>query len=177
MIARGPTDFPTPPRVARWLLALRVPLREREFLFGDLAEGYAAQRKEYGQRHARLWYWRQTMSVLRMPLPASAQRPLTITPIQALFSMNSQFIHETAGIWAKRLIQDHPTQQQRIMMVYRTALGRPATKEEISSSHQYLLSAQKLLNSSGVAANDQPSQALSSYLRALLSSNEFLFVE
>ncbi|MEP7346001.1 MAG: permease prefix domain 2-containing transporter, partial [Gemmatimonadaceae bacterium] len=74
MSPRGPTDYPAPPRLARWFLALRVPPREREFLFGDLAEGYTAQRERFGQWQARLWYWRQAISLLRMPLPASPQQ-------------------------------------------------------------------------------------------------------
>ena len=75
MSPRGPTDHPAPPRVARWLLALRVPLREQEFLFGDLAEGYAARRRDSGRWHAAFWYWRQTVSVLQMPLFAAPQPP------------------------------------------------------------------------------------------------------
>ena len=97
---------------------------------------------------------------------STAQRPLTITPIQALFSMNSELTTETASLWAKALLEAHPTDQRRIQAAYRTALGRAATTEEISRAHRYLAEARKL----GGAP-------LSSYLHALLSSNEFLFVE
>ena len=97
---------------------------------------------------------------------STAQRPLTITPIQALFSMNSELTNETASLWAKSLLEAHPTDQRRVQAAYRTALGRAATAEEISRAHRYLAEARKL----GGAP-------LSSYLHALLSSNEFLFVE
>lgn len=70
-----PNDFRAPPRVARWLIGLRVPLREREFLFGDLAEGFAARAAQDGEWRARAWYWRQAISVFRMPFPATATLP------------------------------------------------------------------------------------------------------
>jgi putative ABC transport system permease protein len=63
--SRSPTDFPAAPRVARWLLSLRVPEREREFVLGDLAEGYAMRRSSVGAWYAWTWYWKQTVSMLR----------------------------------------------------------------------------------------------------------------
>ncbi|MFN8574730.1 MAG: ADOP family duplicated permease [Gemmatimonadaceae bacterium] len=61
----GSNDFPAAPRLARWLVALRVPPREREFVLGDLDEGYADRLASADIRAARLWYWSQVLSTLR----------------------------------------------------------------------------------------------------------------
>ena len=97
---------------------------------------------------------------------STAQRPLTITPIQALFSMNSELTADAASLWAKALQAAYATDPLRLQAAYRTALGRTATAEEISRAGRYLAEARKL----GGAP-------LTSFLHALLSSNEFLFVE
>src|SRR5207302_8098315 len=103
---------------------------------------------------------------------STALRPQTITPIQALFFMNSELVHETAGVWAKRLIASQPNEQRRVESAYRTALGRTASKGELARATRYIAEASKLLQTSG----EQESKAFTSYLRALLASNEFLSV-
>jgi hypothetical protein len=108
---------------------------------------------------------------------STASRPLTITPIQALFFMNSELVHETAGVWAKRLIAAQPNEQRRLESAYRTALGRTASKEEIASASQYIARVRKELQTSGAAKGEQQPEALASYLRALLAGNEFSFVD
>lgn len=67
MITRGPTDYPAVPRLARWCLALRVPRDEREFVAGDLDEGFLAINSVSGAWAARFWYWRQVGSMLLSP--------------------------------------------------------------------------------------------------------------
>ncbi len=100
---------------------------------------------------------------------STAQRPLTITPIQALFSMNSELVHQTARVWASKLMEFQAGERERVRAAYRTALGRVPTPEEVAAAQVYLAKAGRLAGG--------PSEALASYLRALLSSNEFLFVE
>ena len=60
-------------------------------------------------------------------------------------------------------------ERERVRAAYRTALGRVPTPEEVAAAQVYLAKAGRLAGGS--------SEALASYLRALLSSNEFLFVE
>jgi hypothetical protein len=108
---------------------------------------------------------------------STAVRPQTVTPIQALFFMNGELVHETASVWAKRLIASQPNDQRRLDTAYRTALGRAATKEELARASQYIADARKTLQNTGVASAEQGSESLASYLRALLAGNEFLFVD
>lgn len=67
MTTRSPIDYPAAPRLTRVVLALRVPRGEREFVKGDLAEGFAAARAAHGTWRARLWYARQLVSLLGVP--------------------------------------------------------------------------------------------------------------
>jgi hypothetical protein len=106
----------------------------------------------------------------------TAVRPQTITPIQALFFMNSEFVHETTNTWADRLCAAQPDERRRLDSAYRAALGRPASKEELARAIQYISDARKTLAASGTPAAREP-QAFASYLRALLAGNEFLFVD
>jgi hypothetical protein len=108
---------------------------------------------------------------------STPQRPMTITPIQALFFMNSELVHETAGAWAKHLTEKHSNEEARVENAYRVAFGRRATAEEVTGASQYLSGARKTLQESGVPAAERESQALASYLRVLLGSNEFLFID
>ncbi|MFN8582108.1 MAG: ADOP family duplicated permease [Gemmatimonadaceae bacterium] len=72
----GPTDFPAAPRLARWLVRIRVPEGEREYVLGDLDEGFERQRQHQGLRSARAWYWGQVVSTLR----SSWYRPVVPYP-------------------------------------------------------------------------------------------------
>ena len=79
------------------------------------------------------------------PAISTAQRPLTITPIQALFFMNSELVHQTAGIWAKHLTESQPSKRAR----WRTPIallsdGAP-TPEEVAGASQIFSSARKTL--------------------------------
>jgi hypothetical protein len=108
---------------------------------------------------------------------STPQRPMTITPIQALFFMNSELVHETAGTWAKHLTEAQSNERARVEDAYRVAFGRRATAEEVTGAVQYLSSARKTLQEAGVPLAEREPQALASYLRVLLGSNEFLFVD
>ena len=77
-MTRRPNPSPyTEPALARWLLALVTPARERQFLLGDMAEEYAWMIERGGSpRDARRWYWAQLRSSfipglqrLRPPVP------------------------------------------------------------------------------------------------------------
>jgi predicted permease len=62
-----------PPRLAGWLLRLRVPAAWRDFVIGDLREEFAT-RAATSPRDARRWLWRQTWRCLLTPLPSTHPR-------------------------------------------------------------------------------------------------------
>ena len=100
------------------------------------------------------------------PAISVAQRPLTISPVQALYSMNADFVHARAKAWAERLLKDGLPEKRMIAQAHRALLGRAPSAEELDLASTYLAS-----------LRIAPVEALASYLRALAASNEFLFVE
>lgn len=45
-----------PPRWAARLLRAMLPSDERDYVMGDLEEGFRARLERHGERHARRWY-------------------------------------------------------------------------------------------------------------------------
>ena len=152
--APGPHPFP---HMATWIYMQHGP-------FSDVYESNRRGVYVMTQRIQRHPYF--GMFDGADPAISVAQRPLTISPVQALFSMNGEFVHARSKAWAERLLKDGLPQKQMIARAHRTLLGRAPSPEEIDLASTYLASL-------GLS----PSEALASYLRALAASNEFLFVE
>jgi hypothetical protein len=105
------------------------------------------------------------------------ERTINITPIQALYMMNDPFTHKMADEFAVRIGMAYSEEPRRIDYAYRLALGRPATKEEIRAGHEYIQQVLRELEQTKIAEDQRMRAALGSYLRVLLSGNEFIFVD
>jgi predicted permease len=55
----------TPPRLAGWLLSVRLPASDRDEVVGDLNEEFAEVSAERGGLRARIWYWRHALRLAR----------------------------------------------------------------------------------------------------------------
>ena len=91
----------------------------------------------------------------------TAARMTTTTPVQALFSMNSRIVHCAADGWTRRLTALTDDDRTRVDVAHREAFGRPIAPDEWERARHYLAQ----------------SGSLDSYLRVLLATNEFLFVD
>jgi len=68
------------------------------------------------------------------PLQTRGNRDVTNVPTQALTMLNDPFVHEQAMVWARRLVaRKDDTNESRIRYMFETAIGRPATAEEVSA--------------------------------------------
>jgi hypothetical protein len=105
----------------------------------------------------------------------TGQRRQDTPPQQALFMMNSAFAHEQAATLADRLAKEAASPDERIRRAYAMVLGRPATDEEASEGASYVASVSDPMKQAG--QKDADRAAWASYLRVLMSSNEFVFVE
>lgn len=106
----------------------------------------------------------------------TAVRPISTTPIQALYLMNNELAHEQSAKLAEHL-SGASDDGWKIDRVYRLALGRPAKVAEIEDDRVYLASIREALKQTETPTDQHDRQALASFVRVLLSSNEFLFVE
>jgi predicted permease len=69
-----------PPFLAAWLLAQVIHESGREELLGDLEELFQVHARTRGRRHARRWYWSQTLQAVRDVVREWRNRPRTTTP-------------------------------------------------------------------------------------------------
>ena len=97
-------------------------------------------------------------------LPLSERRATTTT-LQALFLMNSEFLHKQSRAVSERWMAHASSPQDFVSEAYQTVFGRPATRDEIERAESFL------------ANSESAREAWPGYLRAMLSSNEFLFVD
>jgi hypothetical protein len=111
------------------------------------------------------------------PKATTPVRPVSTTAIQALFLMNSAFVHEQAGQLAGRLLREHEDDGARIEQVYQRTLSRPPTGAEVVEVRQYLERCQALLRQAGAPAEQRAAMAWDSFCRVLLSSNEFVLID
>ncbi|MDB5295430.1 MAG: Planctomycete cytochrome [Phycisphaerales bacterium] len=131
------------------------------------------------------------------PNATTGERLVSTTPLQALFMMNDPFVHEQAAALADRATaqavaetmsratiagpgNSGPTGDvaRHVAAAFRLALLRPPLPEEAAAAESYLREFRQKAEADGVAAGaDAGKAALASLCRALLASNEFLFVE
>lgn len=115
-----------------------------------------------------------------------AQRYETTVPQQALFMMNSPFFAEQAKHLAQRALENSDgasvSDTERLHRLYRLALGRTPTSEEVSDGLRFLRQASAPVREASLNS-PPPSQTASStgaweqYAQVLLMTNEFYFVD
>jgi hypothetical protein len=96
------------------------------------------------------------------PSITSDQRTITNTPMQWLFFLNSDFIRRQAEGLVKR-IANSSSDAERIRAAYQIVYGRDPTDKEVARTLSFV--------------EKGSTQAWTLMAQALLSSNEFLFVE
>ena len=87
------------------------------------------------------------------------ERKATVTTLQALYFMNSEFIHAQAQAIADRL-----PESGQMDYLYELIYNRPAQPEELDFAKAYFAKGDTLRRRAG-------------FVRGLLSSNEFLYVD
>ncbi|MDX2029059.1 MAG: PSD1 and planctomycete cytochrome C domain-containing protein [Blastocatellia bacterium] len=108
---------------------------------------------------------------------AIGERVPSTTPLQALFMMNDPFVHKQADLFAVRVGMAYADDAKRIEYAYRLAFGRQPTAAERASGLAYLRAVHADLNEIDTPDEARTRAALASYLRVLLSSSEFIFVD
>jgi hypothetical protein len=94
------------------------------------------------------------------PSVATPQRSVSNTPVQALTLLNNEFVLRQAGLLAQRLeAEAGPSQTAQIQRAYQLLFGRSASPNEVQLGVGFL-----------------SKQPLNLYTRALLNSNEFVYV-
>ncbi|MDB6149226.1 MAG: Planctomycete cytochrome [Chthoniobacter sp.] len=107
----------------------------------------------------------------------TAERPLSTTPLQALFMMNDEFIKTQSEVLADRLLKDQPSDPQRVLLAWWLAYQRAPQPDETNDALSFLRQYASKVKATN--ANAQPAditrQSFAALSRVLFTSNEFLF--
>ncbi|WP_146578931.1 PSD1 and planctomycete cytochrome C domain-containing protein [Neorhodopirellula pilleata] len=90
---------------------------------------------------------------------AVPRRSRSTTPLQALNLLNSRFVLQQAELFARRLESEAETATERVQLSWRLCYQRPATLEEVADAVDFI-----------------EQQGLIQFCRAMLNTNEFVFV-
>jgi putative ABC transport system permease protein len=85
-----PRSNVAPPRLAERLLEWRLPDSDREFILGDLAEGFETRCKRYNPAAAHRWYWQQAASLFVAAFPRHSPLPYRKEPAMHSFVWDLQ---------------------------------------------------------------------------------------
>src|SRR5688500_511595 len=92
------------------------------------------------------------------PDATTSQRFATSVPQQALFMMNSPFIiDQSKKLAARPEVKDQPDVSKRVETLYRVALGRAPSKEELDLGVKFV-TAEDAQPKTEIAANKSPWQ-------------------
>lgn len=111
------------------------------------------------------------------PSSSTGSRLLSTTPLQALFLMNDSLAHASATKLAARARATSADETARLHAIYELALTRKPTDDEQTECVEFLRTYREKLSSRGTPAAEVDAAAWSALARAILSSNEFAFVD
>ena len=95
------------------------------------------------------------------PSVATPQRSISNTPVQALTLLNNDFVLRQAGLMAERLKKEAGQEPgAQVRRAYTLLFGREASAQEIALGFRFI-----------------EAQSLELYTRALLNTNEFIFID
>lgn len=100
------------------------------------------------------------------------RRQLTNVATQALFWMNSEFVTEHASNLARQLAAAGPDDASRIRTAYLRITGREPSGEEISAASGYIAR-----HAAKFPGDGSTQKAWQSFCRALMASNDFIYVD
>ena len=106
-----------------------------------------------------------------------SERKVTTTTLQALFMMNSPFIYERSKKIAGLLISEQNEPKDRAIAAYRMVFGRVPTEQEVAQSTLFSQDAVASLTDGGMNDVQADHAAWTSFIRGMISSNEFIYID
>ena len=111
-----------------------------------------------------------------IPFNAVGQRNTSNVPAQALIMMNDPLVVEQAKLWAKRVIENDSTTQDRINAMYLSAFVRPPSEQEIAEATEFLQQQGESYGLADEAArNDE--RVWADLCHVLMNVKEFVFLK
>lgn len=105
---------------------------------------------------------------------STGKRHATTVPTQALFFMNNQFVHENAAALSARLLNGQ-NNNAAVDHAFSLLFARPPKDTERDLAKRFIADYKN--TTAGVPVAEQTERALAAWLRIMMSSNEFLYVD
>ena len=107
----------------------------------------------------------------------TAVRDRSTMALQALYLVNNPFVHDQARRFAGRLLAADADASSRLGRAYLQAFSRPPTGAERDRAEAFLRDYERSLAAEGLPADRREGEAWAGLARALLASNEFLYID
>ncbi|MDB5311787.1 MAG: hypothetical protein JWO38_5989 [Gemmataceae bacterium] len=111
------------------------------------------------------------------PNLSTAERLPTTTPTQALYLMNSPFVHTQSEAFARRLLATPGDDAARVGLAFEIAHGRVSDEVGVRDALSFVTAYRAKLADRGVPADQQQVGAWAAFGRVLMTSNAFLYVD
>ncbi len=107
------------------------------------------------------------------------ERGESTTTLQSLYLMNSEFVHEQVDAMARRLLAEtgDGSPRSRLDWAYERLFSRRPDDQEVARGREHLSTLRAIIARSEGARADVERLAWSAYLRSMVGSNAFLFVD
>lgn len=111
------------------------------------------------------------------PGASTELRSSSLTPLQALYFMNGEFPRKCAAELAPKLFTEGTSDQIAVRRAFLLIYGRPVSPVELKESTEFLHNAASVFATHGASAAAAQTNAEQSFVQAMFSSNEFMFIE
>ena len=111
------------------------------------------------------------------PSTSTPARPISTTPLQALFLLNDPLVHEQSKRFAERLSAERPDDAARLQLACALAFSRPASVEETADAQRFLTDVRARLRDAGTPADKLDAEAWQAMVRVLFRLNEFVYLD
>ncbi|MGE5192958.1 MAG: DUF1553 domain-containing protein, partial [Deltaproteobacteria bacterium] len=105
---------------------------------------------------------------------STSERYTTTVPTQALFFLNDPFVHARSASFAVRLME-LPDDRARLERAFELMFARPPAADDHAATARFL--SEYTADLAGDPSPDRPRIAWAAWLRVLMSSNEFVYID
>jgi hypothetical protein len=107
----------------------------------------------------------------------TAQRDDSTVALQSLYLLNNPFVHDQARRFAGRLLADEQDFSSRVRLAYLRAFGRPPADAEGRRASEFIAQYEQTFAGENMPAERRTVETWAGLARALIASNEFLYID
>jgi hypothetical protein len=111
------------------------------------------------------------------PSTSTAARMISTTPLQALYLLNDEFVHEQAAGMARRLVAEFSDDESRMERAWLLMFGRLPEPDEKQAATAFLAEARQVLQSNSEHLDILDQQCWQALVRSLMRLNEFVCLD